>query len=192
VSHVFRGLSRVYKTARAIHARRTTSARHGNLPKSILTSGGAAATTSTLVLLVPFFWNNPEDRDGLKHLPTFGELRFLVGWERVVFIHRDARISVDSLHARGYCRLQALKLSLHRGERLMAMLMHHKTLHVWLKSALERQAESFISAAEGNKNVHVITYQDLIAGNWEGSNVFTSAEQVALLSLDSVRMEASR
>lgn len=192
MSGVTRTFTRFYKTVQSIKARKLILTAPDTVPKSILISGGAAASTSTLALLAPFGWNSPVDRDGLKHLPVFGELRSLSEQVRVVFILREEKTCVESLHARGYCRHQALKLSLSVSEKIAVILMGHKPMHLWLQRALERQARSFILAAKQYDSVCVLSFHDLIARHWNDTIVFTSSEKLALDSLESVRLESRR
>lgn len=192
MTKVLRAIRRLYKTVQSIGARRLMFTAPDNLPKSILVSGGAAASTSTLSLLAPYGWNSPDDRDGLKHLPVFGELHSISDQIRVVFILRNEKTSVESLHARGYCRLQALKLSLSAAEILAVIFMGHQSMHFWLRFALERQAETFTLAARQYDNVCVLSFDDLTARDWNHTTVFTNSEKRSLDSLESVRMESRR
>ena len=187
-----RTASRLYKAARSIWSRRSSLKSQRLARQSILISGGAAASTSALALLEPFGWNSRADKDGLKHLPNIDPLRPVSAQTRIVFVTRDPEATVASLHHRGYCRHQALKLALSARESVRLLLLGHEALHRWLVVALERQAKSFKLAARENDNVDVLSFHDLIAQDWKKSTLFTRAERGALKALDSLHMESRR
>lgn len=168
---------------------RLLAGKSAELPKSLLISGGGSATTSLLAAVSREAWNCPFDTDGLKHLPRPILLLKRRPSTRLVFISREPSAVIESLHRRGYCRPQSMKLGLSAWDFFRSVLAPHQSLHAHLAAQLQNQREWFESCASWNPNVQVHTYESVVNRVRDNPPPFLSSKEFEIFL--SLSLEAS-
>ncbi len=127
---------------------------------ALVISPGGVASTAVMLHLGRFVrLNDPDDQDGLKHMP----------WPpsqihpdtRVLFIYGDVDLSVASLKRRDYLGSQAAKLRAPLG-----VLAFGKWREFFVARAIRRQIQSWQNAAADGKCRLLFVSQDEI---WESA-----------------------